>query len=131
MLEKPCKSGTQYTQKLCYKSVTDCIYWPLLGTCNSWNISTFSNKSTPSEEFHETHMYCTTQQHNTYSLITSSHQTTRGYRLMLYTTEGYMITFVCCKSGPVYKLPLSISSVPTCGWRSGWSPLRRIISCHV
>ena len=38
-----------------YQPVTDCTYWPVLGSYNNWNIIHLTPKSTPFEEFDEIH----------------------------------------------------------------------------
>ena len=38
-----------------YQPVTDCTYWPVLGSYNNWNIIQLTPKSTPFEEFDEIH----------------------------------------------------------------------------
>ena len=47
--------GFPLRQQLYYQPVRDCIYWPFLGSFNSWNIITFSPNSTISETFEEIH----------------------------------------------------------------------------
>ena len=39
----------------CYKPVTKCTYWPVLGSFNNWNIIELSSKSTSSDTFDEIH----------------------------------------------------------------------------
>ena len=53
MLDKPCISDITSDEQDCYKPVTKCTYFPLLGSFNSWNIIILSQKSTPSDEFDE------------------------------------------------------------------------------
>ena len=38
-----------------YQPVTDCAYWPVLGSYNNWSILHLTPKSTPFEEFDEIH----------------------------------------------------------------------------
>ena len=38
-----------------YQPVTNCIYWPFLGSYNNWNIIELTPKSTPFEAFDEIH----------------------------------------------------------------------------
>ena len=53
MLDKSWISGIPPNKQDCYKPVTNCTYWPLLGKSNNWNIIQLSQKSTPSDEFDE------------------------------------------------------------------------------
>ena len=39
-------SGIPSNKKPCYQPVTDCTYWPFLGSYNNWNIIHLSPKST-------------------------------------------------------------------------------------
>ena len=45
MLDKPWISGIPSDEQERYKPVTNCTYWPLLGSFNNWNIIQFSQKS--------------------------------------------------------------------------------------
>ena len=38
-------------KKVCYQPVTDCTYWPVLGSYNNWNIIHLPQKSTSFETF--------------------------------------------------------------------------------
>ena len=38
MLDKPCVYGIPSDKQDCYKPVTKCNYWPVLGSFNNWNI---------------------------------------------------------------------------------------------
>ena len=38
MLDKPCISGIPSGKQERYKPVTNCIYWPVLGSFRNWNI---------------------------------------------------------------------------------------------
>ena len=41
MLDKPWISGRPSEKQECYKPVTKCTYWPVLGEFNNWNIIEF------------------------------------------------------------------------------------------
>ena len=51
MLDKPWISGIPSDKQDCYKPVTNCTYWPVLGAFNNWNIIQLSSKSTSSDKF--------------------------------------------------------------------------------
>ena len=53
MLDKPWISGIPPDEKECYKPVTKCTYWPVLGSFNNWNIIQLSHNSTPYDSFDE------------------------------------------------------------------------------
>ena len=55
MLDKPWISGIPPDEKDCYKTVTKCTYWPVLGSFNNWKIIQLSQKSTSSDAFDEIH----------------------------------------------------------------------------
>ena len=55
MLEKPWISGITLTKQARYQPVTNCTYWPVLGSYNNWNIIDPTPKSTPFEVFDEIH----------------------------------------------------------------------------
>ena len=44
MLYKPWIYGIPLDEQECYKPVTKCTYWPVLGSFNDWNIIQFSQK---------------------------------------------------------------------------------------
>ena len=54
MLYKPCISGIPSDKQERYKTVTNFTHFPVLGPLNNWNITQFSQKSTPYDEFDET-----------------------------------------------------------------------------
>ena len=43
MLNKTWISGIPQHEQDCYKPVTKCTYWPVLGSFNNWNIIQFSH----------------------------------------------------------------------------------------
>ena len=55
MVDKPWIHDLTPKQKPCYRNVTDCSYWPVLGSFNSWNIIKLSHKSTTSEDCEDIH----------------------------------------------------------------------------
>ena len=55
MLDKTWISGIPSYEQESYKPVTNCTYWPFLGSFNNWDIIQLSQKSTPSYAFYEIH----------------------------------------------------------------------------
>ena len=55
LLDKPWISGIPSDKQDCYKPVTKCTYWPVLGAFNNWNIIELSSKSTFSDTFDAIH----------------------------------------------------------------------------
>ena len=55
MLDKPCIYGISSNKQDCYKPVTKCTYWPVLGSFNNWNIIQLSSQSTSSDTFDDIH----------------------------------------------------------------------------
>ena len=45
--------GFDTTKQPCYQPVVDCIYWPVLGFFNNWNIIQYTNNTKSSEDFDE------------------------------------------------------------------------------
>ena len=55
MLDKPWIYGIPSQKQARYQPVTNCTYFPVLGSYNSWNIIELKPKSTPFEAFDEIH----------------------------------------------------------------------------
>ena len=55
MLDKAWIYGIPSDKQDCYKTVTKCTYWPVLGAFKNWNIIELSSKSTSSDTFDEIH----------------------------------------------------------------------------
>ena len=55
MLDKSWISGIQSMKQACYQPVTNCTYWPVLGSYNNCNIIELTPKSIPFEAFDEMH----------------------------------------------------------------------------
>ena len=53
MLDKPWISGIPSNKQTCYQPVTNCTYWPVLGSYNNWNIIELTPKYTPFQVFDE------------------------------------------------------------------------------
>ena len=55
MLDKAWISCIPSDKQDCYKPVTKCTYWPVLGVFNNWNIIELLSKSKSSDTFDEIH----------------------------------------------------------------------------
>ena len=44
MMDKPWVSGVLSKQQACYQPVTNCTYWPVMGSYNYWNIIELTQK---------------------------------------------------------------------------------------
>ena len=55
MLYKPWDYKVQPNKQPSYQPVSDCTYWPILGSFNNCNIIKFTNKTTSNEDFGTVH----------------------------------------------------------------------------
>ena len=55
MLDNPWIYSISLDKQEHYKPVTNCTYWPVLGSFNNWNIIELLPKSTSSDTFDEIH----------------------------------------------------------------------------
>ena len=55
MLDKPCIYGIQSTKQARYQPVTNCTYWPVLGSYKNWNTIEITPKSIPFKAFDDIH----------------------------------------------------------------------------
>ena len=55
MLNNPWTSGITSKKMARYEPVTNCKYWPVLGSYKNWNIIKLTPKSTPFVAFYEIH----------------------------------------------------------------------------
>ena len=55
ILDKPWISGIPSNKQAHYQPITNCTYWPVLGSCKNWNIIDQTEKSTNFESFDEIH----------------------------------------------------------------------------
>ena len=55
ILDKPWIPGVVPLKQILYQPVQYFTYWPVLGSFNNWNIITFYNKNTTSEDFEKIH----------------------------------------------------------------------------
>ena len=83
-----------------YQPVTNCTYWPVMGSYNNWNIIELTPKSTPFEAFDEIHKVVLDGiSENTASLVQSGiygainiyYTTTNGLYVIQFISEAYMI----------------------------------------
>ena len=100
MLEKSWISGIQSDKQGCYKPVTKCIYWPVLGTFNIWNIIQFSSKPTYSDTFDEIHQVvldvisdnmASLVESGKYRAINTTDTSTNGFYVILFTSGAYTL----------------------------------------
>ena len=55
MLDKSWIYGTLSKKQACYQPVTNCTYWPVLGSFNNWSIIQLSQKPITFEALEEIH----------------------------------------------------------------------------
>ena len=55
VLDQPWISGIPSKKQARYQPVTDCNYWPVIGSYNNWNIIEITPKLTPFEAFDDIH----------------------------------------------------------------------------
>ena len=81
-----------------YKPVTECNYWPVLGSFNTWNIIQLSQKSTPSDAFAEIHQVvldgisenmASLVESRQYGDINTTDTETNGFYVIMFTSETY------------------------------------------
>ena len=92
--------GSYPTRKLVYQPVEDCIYCPVLGSFNNWNIIQFTNKTTTLEEFDAVHKVLLDGigdnmselvQNGKYGAIYTKYPTTMGYYVVKFLSEPYTL----------------------------------------
>ena len=83
-----------------YKPVTKCMYWPVLGYFNNWNIILLSHKSTPFDAFDEIHQVvldgisdnmASLVESVKYGAINTTDTTTNGFYVIIFTSEAYTL----------------------------------------
>ena len=93
MLENLWDTNVAPTNQPCCQQLQDCIYWPVLGYFNNWNIIIFSNKTITSENFDEFHQVVidgiienmpSIFQSGNYGDINTTDSTTIGYYVIIY-----------------------------------------------
>ena len=100
MLNHPWAYGVDPTKYPCYQPVEGCIYWPVLGSLNKFNIINFTNKYTSSEYFNAVHKLlldgirynmASLLQLDKFSSINSAYPTTMCYYVIKYLYEPYTL----------------------------------------
>ena len=100
ILDQPWISGISSKKQARYQLVTDCTYWPVLGSCKNWNIIHITPKSSPFEVFEEIHKVVlglisdnmpSLVQYGKYSFINTSDTTTNGFYVIKFISEAYML----------------------------------------
>ena len=100
MLDKPWISGISPDAQECYKPVTKCTYWPVLGSINNWNIILLSQKSTPSDKVDEIHQVvldgisdnmALLVESGKYVYISTTDTTTNGFYVITFISEAYIL----------------------------------------
>ena len=95
ILDKPWISGIPPDEQVCYKPVTKCTYWPVLGSLKNWNIIQLSQKSTPSDAFDEIHQVvidgisgnmASLVESVKYGAINTTDTTTNGFYVIMFTS---------------------------------------------
>ena len=100
ILYKHCISGKPSKKQSYYQPVTDCTYWPVLGSFNNWNSIHMSPKSTHSESFEEIHKVVIDRisdnmaslvQSGKYGAINTADTTTNGFYAINFISEAYTL----------------------------------------
>ena len=100
MTEEPWISGIPPDEQDCYKPVTKCTYWQVLGYFNNCNMTQLSQKSTPSDTFYEIQQVvldiisdnmASLVESGKYVTINKTDTTTNGFYVIMFTSEAYTI----------------------------------------
>ena len=100
MLDKSWMYGIPSDEQERYKPVTNCTYWPILGSFNNWNIIQLSQKSTPSDAFDEIHQLvldvisdnmASLVESGKYRAINTTDTATNGFYVIIFTSEAYTL----------------------------------------
>ena len=100
MLDKPCISGIPSIKQARYQPVTNCTYWPVLGSYTNWNIIELTPKSTPFEAFDKIHKVviyvlsynmASLVQSGMYGAINTYYTTTNGLYDIQFISEAYTL----------------------------------------
>ena len=87
-------------KKARYQPVTNCTYWPVLGSYNNWNIIELTPKSTPFEAFVEIHKVVLDRisenmasfvQSGIYCAIDTDDTATNGIYVIQFISEEYTL----------------------------------------
>ena len=100
MLNKPWISGILSKKQARYQPVTNCNYWPVLGSYSNWNIIEITPKSTPFEAFDEIHKVVldgisenlvSLVQLGMYDTINTDDTTTNRFCVIQFLSEAYTL----------------------------------------
>ena len=100
IIDKPWISGIPPYKQERYKPVTNCTYWPILGSFRNWNIIQLSQKSTPSDAFDEIHQVvlhgisdnmASLVESVKYVDISTTDMATNGVYVIMFTSEAYTL----------------------------------------
>ena len=97
MIYKPFISGIPSYEQDCYKPITKCTYWTVLGSFKNCNIIQLSQNSAPSEAFDEMHQVvldgisdnmASLFESVKYGDISTTDTTTNGFYVIMFTSES-------------------------------------------
>ena len=100
MLDKPWMSDISSDKKECYKPVTKCTYWPVLGAFNNWNIIPLSPNSTSYDTFDEIRQVvldgisdnmASLVESGKYLAINTTDTSTNGFYVIMFTSGAYTL----------------------------------------
>ena len=100
MVDQPCIYGILKKKQARYQPVTDCTYWPVLGSYKNWNIINLKPKSTPFEMFDDIHQVvidgtsdnmATLVQYGMYGVINTYATIISGYYVIQFIPEEYRL----------------------------------------
>ena len=100
MLDQTWISSITSKKKARYQPVNDCIYWPVLGSYNNWNIIHLTPKSTPYEAIYDIHEVvldsisdnmASLVQPGKYGVINTSDTTTNAFYAIQFISETYTL----------------------------------------
>ena len=100
MIYQPWISGIPLKKQARYQLVTDCTYWPAIGSYNNWNIIHPTPKSTIFEAFDETHQVFIDRigdnmgslvQSDKYGAINTADTTTNVFHVITFISEEYTL----------------------------------------
>ena len=100
MLDKPSISSIQSTKQARYQPVTNCTYWPVLGSYKNWTTIKLTPKSIPSDAFDEIHHVvldgisenmASSVQSGMYCAIKTYYNTLNGFYVIQFISEAYTL----------------------------------------
>ena len=102
MLEKTWISGIPSDKQDRYKPVTNCTYWPVLGSLSNWDIILLSQKSDPYDAFDEIQQVvldgisdntASLVESGKYSAIDTTDTATNVFYVIMFTSEAYKLKY--------------------------------------